>query len=136
YRRTISMDGVSGSMEAHLDGDALALRIQFPGSRYLFRIVERAKQLFDLNADPAEIAASLSQDPILAARVAARPGLRVPGAWDGFELAVRAVLGQQVTVKGATTLSGRVAAAYGIPVGGGYLFPTRDAIASADFAGL
>ena len=136
YRRTISMDGMSGSLEANRNGDAIELRIQFPGSKALFRIVERVKRLFDLNADPAEISACLGQDPILAARVAARPGLRVPGAWDGFELAVRAVLGQQVTVKGATTLSGRVAAAYGVPVGDGYLFPTREAIAEADFKGL
>ncbi len=136
YRRTISMDGMRGSLEAYLDGDVIALRIQFPGSKQLFRIVERVKRLFDLNADPVEIAATLGQDPLLSARVAARPGLRVPGAWDGFELAVRAVLGQQVTVKGATTLAGRVVAAYGVPVGDGYLFPERDVIAEADFAGL
>ena len=60
-----------------------------------------------------------------------RPGLRVPGAWDGFELAVRAILGQQVSVKGASTLSGRIASAYGTPFGDRILFPSRKVLASA-----
>jgi 3-methyladenine DNA glycosylase/8-oxoguanine DNA glycosylase len=72
--------------------------------------------MFDLGADPAVIGAVLSQDPLLAALVAARPGLRVPGAWDAFELGVRAIAGQQITVGAATKLTGRIVQQYGIPL--------------------
>ena len=64
-------------------------------------IIARIRRVFDLAADPAAIGAHLGQDPALAPLVAARPGLRAPGAWDGFELAVRAILGQQITVEAA-----------------------------------
>jgi AraC family transcriptional regulator of adaptative response / DNA-3-methyladenine glycosylase II len=74
---------------------------------------------------------------MLSRRVARRPGLRVPGAWDGFELAVRAILGQQVTVKGASTLAGRIVEGYGTPVksndGLTHLFPSPCVLAEADF---
>jgi AraC family transcriptional regulator of adaptative response / DNA-3-methyladenine glycosylase II len=73
----------------------------------------RLQQLFDVNAKPEVVAAHLAQHEILARALAQRPGLRVPGAFDGFELAVRAILGQQVTVKAATTIAGRFAAAFG-----------------------
>ena len=63
------------------------------------QIIARVRRVFDLAADPDTIGAHLALDPVLARPVAARPGLRVPGAWDGFELAVRAILGQQITVK-------------------------------------
>jgi len=72
--------------------------------------------MFDLSADPGAIAAALSCDPALAPLVAARPGLRVPGGWDGFEVAVRAILGQQVTVKAATQLAAKIVAKLGTPV--------------------
>jgi AraC family transcriptional regulator of adaptative response / DNA-3-methyladenine glycosylase II len=73
----------------------------------------RLQQLFDVNAKPEVVAAHLAQHEILARALAQRPGLRVPGAFDGFELAVRAILGQQVTVKAATTIAGRFATAFG-----------------------
>ena len=76
-------------------------------------VIGRVKQLFDLGAAPDAVSAVLLQDPLLAATVRRIPGLRVAGAFDGFELAVRAVLGQQVSVKGATTLAGRWAQAFG-----------------------
>ena len=69
------------------------------------------RRVFDLAADPALIGAHSAQDPALAPLVAARPGLRVPGAWDGFELAVRAILGQQITVAAAPQLAGKLVAA-------------------------
>jgi len=69
-----------------------------------------------LDADPAAIAAHLQTDARLAKVIMARPGLRVAGAWDGYELAVRAILGQQVSVRAATTLIGRVATAFGEPL--------------------
>ena len=94
----------------------LWMHVDGPQGRDLLGLVERARRLFDLGADPAPIAEHLSRSPALAARVAAMPGLRVPGAWDGFELAVRAILGQQVTVQGATTLAGRVVERFGTPL--------------------
>jgi len=79
----------------------------------LLRVVGRVRQLFDLDADPTAITSHLENDARLAPVVVLRPGLRVAGAWDGFELAVRAILGQQVSVRAATTLIGRVAAEFG-----------------------
>ncbi len=142
YRRVIALDGKAGTIEVRLDDgrNALDLRIDFPEARTLIVIVERVRRLFDLRADPAEIAAWLAQDPALAPRVALRPGLRLPGAWDGFELAVRAILGQQVSVKGATTLAGRLAQAFGAPMDAGRgltrVFPAPEVLADADCAAI
>src|SRR5207253_8185810 len=109
--------------------------------RRLPEVVERARRLFDLDADPAPIADHLARSPELAPLVARRPGLRVPGAWDAFELAVRAVLGQQVTVRGATTLAGRLVRAFGRPLdraedGLTHLFPRPETLADADLASI
>ena len=79
----------------------------------LMPAMHRLRELFDLDADPARIASHLERDALLAPVVAAVPGLRMPGAWDRFELALRAVLGQQISVAGASTLSGRLAARFG-----------------------
>lgn len=80
-------------------------------------VIACARRLFDLDAQPAVIAEALSEDPLLAPMVAGAPGLRAPGAADGFELGLRAILGQQVSVAAARTLAGRVAASFGEPVG-------------------
>jgi AraC family transcriptional regulator of adaptative response / DNA-3-methyladenine glycosylase II len=119
YRRTVELDGVRGTLEVQpLDGEpALALALRLPAA-FRARVVARVRRLFDLDADPREIGRVLGADRQLASLVRARPGLRVPGAWDGFELAVRAILGQQVTVRGATTLAGRLVAAHGQPLDG------------------
>ncbi|MEJ7728079.1 MAG: DNA-3-methyladenine glycosylase [Polyangiaceae bacterium] len=77
---------------------------------------DRVAHVFDLGADPARVVAALGRDPLVGASVRAVPGLRVPGAWDGFELGVRAVLGQQVTVAGARTLAARLVARHGVPL--------------------
>jgi AraC family transcriptional regulator of adaptative response / DNA-3-methyladenine glycosylase II len=138
YLRTISLNGQTGWIDASLNADAnaVSLKIHFQEPRWLFLIVERVRQMFDLTADPQEIARHLGRDPVLCDRVASRPGLRVPGSWDGFELAVRAILGQQVTVKGATTLTGRLARAFGVavdlPNGLTHLFPTPEKMAHSD----
>jgi AraC family transcriptional regulator of adaptative response / DNA-3-methyladenine glycosylase II len=144
YRRTFQLDGATGVLEVlpvpgrHL----LRLRIPAAASRHLVSVVARVRRMFDLEADPAAIAAALARDPGLTPLVSARPGLRVPGAWDGFELAVRAVLGQQVSVAAATTLSGRLVRAYGEPVleappdGPERLFPTPARLAGAELAGI
>jgi len=138
YRRTISIDGRSGFLEAHPVAGApcLELRVHFPDPRTLLHILERARRMFDLGADPGEIGRHLRRDPLLAEAVSRRPGLRVPGAWDGFELAVRAVLGQQVTVKGATTLAGRLVEAFGEQSEHGLLFPAAESLAEADYERL
>ena len=102
--------------------------------------VARLASMFDLHADPAEIGVQLSRDPWFAPLVAAAPGLRVPGAWSGFELAVRAIVGQQVSVKAATTIVGRLVERAGERVasdaGGApaWRFPAPDALAACDLA--
>jgi AraC family transcriptional regulator, regulatory protein of adaptative response / DNA-3-methyladenine glycosylase II len=144
FRRAISLNGVHGWFEATVDQQscALAVRVEFPDPRFLFLILERIRTMFDLNADSAAIARCLGNDPQLAELVKAAPGLRVPGCWDGFELATRAIIGQQVSVKGATTLAGRVAETFGeaisAPAGIVRLFPKAEVLAEADLrrAGL
>ncbi|HEV7218855.1 MAG TPA: AlkA N-terminal domain-containing protein [Terriglobales bacterium] len=137
YRRTISMNGHDGNFEVSLDErrDALLARIEFGDPRSLIFIVERIRAMFDLNADWAAIVQSLRSDPLLSDRVKADPGLRVPGCWNGFELATRAILGQQITVKGATAMAGRMASKFGkrISVAGGltHLFPSPKVLADA-----
>jgi len=107
-------------------------------------VIARIRRVFDLAADPGLIGAHLSQDPALAPLVAARPGLRAPGAWDGFELAVRAILGQQITVSAARNLAAKLVAAYGEPIddpaaqslGLSCIFPTPQRLVGADIAAL
>jgi AraC family transcriptional regulator, regulatory protein of adaptative response / DNA-3-methyladenine glycosylase II len=91
----------------------LVLSLWGADSRELFSITERVRRLFDVAVDPQAIRAHLGSDPLLRRLVRARPGLRVPGAWDGFEVGVRAILGQQVSVAGATTLAGRLVDRFG-----------------------
>ena len=104
-------------------------------------IIARVRRVFDLAADPLAISTHLSQDPVLAPLVALRPGLRVPGAWDGFELAVRAILGQQITVTAATALAGKLVRAYGQPLPAPterltHTFPTPQSLGGVDIAAL
>jgi len=103
--------------------------------------VQRCRRLLDLDADPSPIAASLGADPLLGALVAVSPGRRVPGHVDGDELALRAVLGQQVSVAAARRLGARLTVAYGKPLEQPdgtltHCFPTADALAAADPAAL
>lgn len=115
YLRTIGMDGFTGSVHvAHLPGrQSLSVAIRFPRVQSLPAIVSRVRRVFDLGADIETIDAHLSLDPLLAPFVAQRPGLRAPGAWDGFELAVRAILGQQVSVAAARRLAEQLVANHG-----------------------
>ena len=150
YARSIALGGAHGTIvvrPADPRGGpntparhALVATIRFPVITALPAIVARIRRIFDLGADPALIGAQLSAEPHLAMLVAARPGLRVPGAWDGFELAIRAILGQQITVAAATRLAGKLVAAYGaaLPPDGPeapglrYVFPPPDRLAGAD----
>lgn len=98
---------------ANANRSELLLQIDRVEPRAIPAIVQRVRRMFDLDADLASVHRALANDPLLARAIATRPGLRVPGGWDGFELAVRAVLGQQVSVAGATTLAQRLVAAFG-----------------------
>ncbi len=134
YRRTIFVDGRAGAIAVRpvAGKNYLEVQIRYPDPAPLFRIVERVRKIFDVGADPAEVAAHLKRDVRLKPLVRAFPGLRVPGCWDGFEMAVRAILGQQVSVKGASTVAGRVAAEFGTAVEDGVLFPCASVLAGAD----
>ena len=120
--------------------NALELRVRGAPAGSLFQIATAARRVFDLSADPDRIAAVLGADRLLRPLLTRRPGLRIPGAWDPFECAVRAVLGQQVTVAGARTLAARLVQRIGRPAtatgGLTHLFPTPQALAAADLHGL
>jgi AraC family transcriptional regulator of adaptative response / DNA-3-methyladenine glycosylase II len=87
--------------------------------------------VFDLDADPTAIARTLERDPALRPLVRSHPGIRLPGAADGFEVAVRAIVGQQVSVAAARTVLGRIASRFGSPLDGGTVFPTAEGLAAA-----
>jgi AraC family transcriptional regulator of adaptative response / DNA-3-methyladenine glycosylase II len=117
------------------------LRLQLNNLSDLSMLVQRCRYLFDLDADTKAIADVLSTDQMLARLVKARPGLRVPGTIDGFELTVRAIIGQQVSVAGARTLAARLVTALGEPLDQPqgtltHFFPTAHKIAQTDLHGL
>jgi len=146
YLRTVEIGGFVGTVEvSHVpQRHSLSVRIRFPEVSFLPAIVSRVRRVFDLGADIETIGAHLSRDPLLAPLVARRPGLRAPGAWDGFELAVRAILGQQVSVAAARRLAGHLVALHGKPVGRNdsgcpglsHVFPTAQRLARAELGGL
>jgi AraC family transcriptional regulator of adaptative response / DNA-3-methyladenine glycosylase II len=142
YSRAVLLDGVQGSVSIQ-PGERNALRASIRVSKLSVvpSIIARLRRVFDLAADPLAISAHLAKDPVLAPLVAKRPGLRVPGAWDGFELAIRAVLGQQITVTAAVRLAARLVAAYGEPMKAPagaltHFFPRPEALANADLTKL
>jgi AraC family transcriptional regulator of adaptative response / DNA-3-methyladenine glycosylase II len=118
YRRTIAIDGNTGTIaiSRSASAPALDLRIRFANASARPAIAERVRRMFDLDADPAAIAKRLAGDRLLASSLTRHPGIRTPGAWDGFELAVRAILGQQVSVAAATTVAGRLAKRFGTAI--------------------
>ncbi len=145
YARTIELDGVAGAVRVRqAKGDALEAAIRFPRLSALPTLIARLRRVFDLAADPQAIATHLGQDPVLAPLVAKRPGLRTPGAWDGYELGVRAVLGQQITVSAAVTLASRLVVRHGrllSPAATGdprltHAFPRPETLAQLDLADL
>ncbi|WP_438299517.1 DNA-3-methyladenine glycosylase family protein [Pseudomonas sp. NMS19W] len=142
YSRSIGLDGVHGTVSVWPgDGDALEVELDFPDAAAVPEIVARLRRLFDLDADLPTMQRHLKADPLLAPLIAERPGLRVPGTWDGLELAFRAVLGQQITVVGAIRLAGKLLAQYGEPLrssvpGLTHVFPRAAVLASADLATL
>lgn len=146
YLRTVQVEGAVGTIEvAHEpERESLRVKIRFPRVRSLPEIVGRVRRQFDLGAEIGLIDAHLAGDPMLAPLVAARPGLRAPGGWDGFELAVRAVLGQQISVAAARRLAGELVARHGREVpkvegthpGLSRVFPDAERLARAKEIGL
>jgi len=143
YRRTIVLPGSRGiiELEPQEKTRTILLRVQFDTVNDLSMLEQRCRHLFDLDGDPAALAPFLAADPFLAPLVTTRPGLRLPGAVDGFELAVRAILGQQISVAGARTLAGRLVAALGVPLEQPqgaltHFFPSPHMIAQANLQGL
>jgi len=146
YARSIGLGGAQGLITVEpAAGERLAVSLRFPRISALPAIIARVRRIFDLAADPVAIGAHLAGDPALAPLVAARPGLRTPGAWDGFELAIRAILGQQITVAAARGLAAKLVQAHGEPLpsdlaaaGAGltHVFPSPARLANADFAAL
>jgi AraC family transcriptional regulator of adaptative response / DNA-3-methyladenine glycosylase II len=140
YRRTVEIEGSVGSVAVeHLPKkNSLSVTIHFPNVHSLPAIVTRVRRLFDVGADIETIDAHLSNDSRLAPWIAKRPGLRAPGGWDGFELAVRAILGQQISVAAARRLAGQLVALHGRPLPRGsenypgltHTFPTSKRLAS------
>ena len=118
YLRTVRVGSHTGWIAVRNEPAECALIVESASSLAAEQpaLLDRLRDLFDLHAHPELISAHFARDPLLGAAVAGRPGLRVPGAFDGFELAARAILGQQLTVKAATTIAGRFAAALGVPV--------------------
>lgn len=138
YRRVIVSDGTPSLIRVSADPRRHELRLQLGNTdpRAIPAIVARVRRVFDLDADLATVHACLRQEPLLARAIDQRPGLRVPGGWDGFEVAVRAVLGQQVSVAAATTLARRLVDRFGghldgLPEGLNRQFPLPAQLAEA-----
>ena len=118
YRRALAIDGRHAVLQVQPSDRAgfLALQVDGAATESLFDVIRRAREVFDLDAPVAEIGETLRRDRELRRLFEREAGIRVPGAWCGFETTVRAILGQQVSVKSATTLAGRIAERYGEPL--------------------
>jgi AraC family transcriptional regulator of adaptative response / DNA-3-methyladenine glycosylase II len=139
YRRTIEIDGLAGAIEVRHAAEErqLLVNIELPRYESLMRVVERVRRIFDLAADPFQIASQLSRDRALKPSLTANPGLRVPGIWDGFEAAVRATLGERLADQGPRAALTRLARTFGKPVktsipGLTHVFPGPEDLAEAD----
>jgi AraC family transcriptional regulator of adaptative response / DNA-3-methyladenine glycosylase II len=143
YRRTVVVDGAPGVVEVSRGGgDHLLLRAQLRDEVGLVPVARRVRRIVGLDADVESARAHLATDPTVGPLVRARPGLRVPGTWDAFEIGVRAIIGQQVTVAGASTLTGRLVERHGKRVPGPtakgltHTFPSPATLAEGDLDGI
>lgn len=141
FRRALLLPHGEATVDLVPADDHVLATLRLEDPRDVVPAVARVRRLLDLDADSAAVDELLGADPVLGPLVAARPGVRVPGAVDGPEMAVRAVIGQQVSVAGARTVAGRLVTAYGKPLtrpDGGltHHFPTADALAAVDPATL
>jgi len=143
YRRTVALPRSRGTieLEPQADTSSVLLRVCLDDLRDLGLLSQRCRQLFDLESDPLPIGQILAADPLLAPLIAVRPGIRVPGTIDGFELAVRAIVGQQISVAGARTLLGRLVNKLGAPLAAPrgaltHFFPSAAVVAESDLKGI
>jgi AraC family transcriptional regulator, regulatory protein of adaptative response / DNA-3-methyladenine glycosylase II len=142
YRRSICVGKSCGYLEVtRVAGqDALLAHVQIGDPHALFFVIERIRALFDLDADWPKIARILGGDSVLAGRIKANPGLRVPGCWNGFEFATRAWLAEDLGAEKARSVVAQMVEAFGKPVEFGegitHVFPAAEAIADADLRGL
>jgi AraC family transcriptional regulator, regulatory protein of adaptative response / DNA-3-methyladenine glycosylase II len=138
YRRAFVHDDLAGQMtlSAAAEGNALQLCIDYPRSAALLNLVAKVRRMFDLDADALAINAQLGISAQMKTLVRRNPGQRLPGGWDGFEIAVRAILGQQVSVAAARTLAARMVQRYGValpaPFDQGVLFPNAERLTDVD----
>ncbi len=145
YRRTFRLKGrARGWMEISdcPERSRLILSIFTTHMEKLMEIQQRVRHMFDLDVDITPIHDLLKQDPLLAPVVKTLSGIRLPGTWDPFEFCVRAILGQQISVKAATTLAGRIVSRYGpagdpdFPEGLTHFFPTPEELLQCDLSGI
>jgi AraC family transcriptional regulator of adaptative response / DNA-3-methyladenine glycosylase II len=137
FSRTLRLPGGPALVSLSDGGGYVRCQLRLTDQRDLISAVARIRRLLDLDADPVAVEAALDADPQLAPLVGKHAGVRSPGAVDGFEMAVRAIVGQQISVAGARTLLGRMAADLGEPVfDGWWLFPSASAFVEADPAVL
>ena len=134
YERAFEFEGQGGRVRVSFDpvDDCMLAEIRHPHPRALSSTLERVRRMFDLATDSAVVDEHLAVDPMLRPVIDRFPGLRVPGSWDGFELAVRAVIGQQVSVKGAVTVTHRLVERFGSRQEHGVGFPTPLALLEGD----
>jgi AraC family transcriptional regulator, regulatory protein of adaptative response / DNA-3-methyladenine glycosylase II len=143
YRRTIVVGDAPGVLELRLGGDDhLLLRAHLPHWEELVHVVQRARHIANLDLDLDEPTRVLASDPVIGPLIRRRPGLRPPGTWSPFEVGVRAIIGQQVSVAAANTIVGRLVSGLGTrvpglePFGLMHTFPSAATMADADYAGL
>ncbi len=141
YRRSLRLPHGTGAVELSPADGYMHARYWLADLRDLGAAMQRSRTLLDLDSDPQSVVEVLGSEPLLGALVRKAPGRRVPGTVDGHELAVRAVLGQQVSLRGAATLAARLVVAYGEelerPLGTvTHVFPSADALADMDLAAL
>jgi AraC family transcriptional regulator, regulatory protein of adaptative response / DNA-3-methyladenine glycosylase II len=133
YRRTLRLMRGPGLAQLTLSAAAVHLRLDLADPDDVTDAIARLRHLLDLDADPVAVDAALGAVRSVRPLVRRRPGLRAPGAADGFELAAGTIVGQQVSLAGARTVLGRLAAGYGEPVRDGWrLFPSAETIAALD----
>jgi AraC family transcriptional regulator of adaptative response / DNA-3-methyladenine glycosylase II len=141
YARALRAPGGAAVIQLTPGDGHVLLRVRLDDLSDLEGVVRRCRRLLDLDSDPEAVAAGLGRDPLLGRLIAGLPGLRVPGSAEPFETAVRAVLGQQVSVAAARTLAARLVARHGDPIpspvdGVTHLFPSPERLAGADLDGL
>jgi DNA-3-methyladenine glycosylase II len=138
YTRTITEGAAAQTFSVTYDTKATALQVAYSGESNVQSLIgNRAKQIFNPDVNTAPIEAFLCRDPWLNGFVKRQPGLRVPGGWSALEIAMRAILGQQVSVPAATTLMGRLVRAAGTRLDeSSWLFPTAEQIVQSNLTGL